>query len=236
MRVVAMIREMIGNGLSIEQALMAAELVENREISQLEARRANDRARKARHRENMSRDVTGGHVTAQVVENTRRHVTSRDPPKRGPPHPLRNYPPNTPLGADAPTLPKGSDDPRKLGQRLPDEWGPSEALCAFADGLGIAGHSLEEAVAEFRDYWRSIPGQRGRKLDWDATFRNRLRETAGRKKGPGNGKGNLVDAGRKLIRRLDEQFAHLDDVRPKDGGPAGDPAVRLLPGFGSQRS
>ena len=127
------------------------------------------------------------------------------------------------------------DKPDARGKRLPDAWAPSEALCAFADGLGIAGHSLDEAVAEFRDYWRGVPGRHGLKLDWDATFRNRLRETAGRKKGK-NGKGNLVDAGRALVERLDKQFAHLDDVRPKASGPASDPAVRLLPGFGSQRS
>jgi hypothetical protein len=100
--------------------------------------------------------------------------------------------------------------------------------------LGFAEQSLAEAVAEFTDYWRGVPGQRGRKLDWDATFRNRLRETAGRKKGTGNGKGNLVDAGRALVRRLDEQFAYLDG--PQDRRADGDPTVRMLPRLGGQRS
>ena len=33
-----------------------------------------------------------------------------------------------------------------------------------------------ELFAEFRDYWIAIPGQRGRKLDWAATWRNRVRD------------------------------------------------------------
>jgi hypothetical protein len=31
-------------------------------------------------------------------------------------------------------------------------------------------------IDEFRDYWIGVPGSRGCKLDWDATFRNRIRE------------------------------------------------------------
>jgi uncharacterized protein YdaU (DUF1376 family) len=34
----------------------------------------------------------------------------------------------------------------------------------------------DELFAEFRDYWSSVPGQRGRKLDWLATWRNRVRD------------------------------------------------------------
>lgn len=33
-----------------------------------------------------------------------------------------------------------------------------------------------ETFAEFGDYWRGVPGQRGRKLDWFATWRNRVRD------------------------------------------------------------
>lgn len=39
---------------------------------------------------------------------------------------------------------------------------------------------VTKALAEFCDYWRAIPGARGRKTDWPATFRNRLRELQGR--------------------------------------------------------
>lgn len=50
-------------------------------------------------------------------------------------------------------------------------------LEAWAQGEGITNPSLE--LDEFKDYWRSVGGKRaGGKVitDWDATFRNRLRE------------------------------------------------------------
>lgn len=34
----------------------------------------------------------------------------------------------------------------------------------------------EKIFAEFRDYWIAVPGARGRKLDWFATWRNRVRD------------------------------------------------------------
>lgn len=63
---------------------------------------------------------------------------------------------------------------RKRATRLPDTWHPRAE-----DGLD----NLE--LAKFRDYWRAVPGQKGTKLDWDATWRNWLR-TAG--KSPTNAK------------------------------------------------
>jgi len=62
----------------------------------------------------------------------------------------------------------------KRATRLPDTWHPRAE-----DGLD----NLE--LAKFRDYWRAVPGQKGTKLDWDATWRNWLR-TAG--KSPTNAK------------------------------------------------
>jgi len=56
----------------------------------------------------------------------------------------------------------------KRATRLLDTWHPRAE-----DGLD----NLE--LAKFRDYWRAVPGQKGTKLDWDATWRNWLR-TAGK--------------------------------------------------------
>ena len=47
------------------------------------------------------------------------------------------------------------------------------------------GLTVEEVLKEeesFRDYWISVPGQKGVKLDWDATWRNRIRAVVERKK------------------------------------------------------
>ena len=62
------------------------------------------------------------------------------------------------------------------GSRLPEDWQPRAE-----DGRD----DLE--LAKFRDYWKAAPGQRGVKLDWDATWRNWLR-TAGKSPSPSNAK------------------------------------------------
>jgi hypothetical protein len=62
------------------------------------------------------------------------------------------------------------------GSRLPEAELP-DAWAAFARTLGLDPPALFD---EFRDYWRGVPGARGRKADWAATWRNRCREVAGR--------------------------------------------------------
>lgn len=84
---------------------------------------------------------------------------------------------------------RGADD---RGHRLPDDWAPDDDLKALAAGLGL---DVGRVLAEFRDYWRAVPGAKGRKLDWPATFRNRCRELAERKGGrppPGGAKSPTV--------------------------------------------
>lgn len=73
------------------------------------------------------------------------------------------------------------------GARLPADWQPSPSLIAFAASWGLTGDRLAQAVDEFRDYWRGIPGAKGRKLDWDGTFRNRIRNLPRPRAGPKNG-------------------------------------------------
>ena len=79
--------------------------------------------------------------------------------------------PITIVGAKKPKQPRGA--------RLPADWVPSEDLIAFCKtdrpDLNPA------AVADrFRDFWIAQPGTKGVKLDWDATWRNWVRnEKAG---------------------------------------------------------
>jgi uncharacterized protein YdaU (DUF1376 family) len=70
---------------------------------------------------------------------------------------------------------------RSRGSRLPPDWEPSEILKAWASK---ERPDLDPRVTleRFRDYWASVPGGKGLKLDWDATFRNWTRaERAGSK-------------------------------------------------------
>lgn len=63
---------------------------------------------------------------------------------------------------------------KTLGSRfalteLPDEW---KTFC-FEKRPDL---NPQDLFAEFRDYWISVPGARGRKIDWFATWRNRVRD------------------------------------------------------------
>lgn len=63
----------------------------------------------------------------------------------------------------------------KRGTRLPADWKPSPALHVYATDQGLIGHTLERVIEDFRDYWTAQPGQKGVKLDWDATWRRWVR-------------------------------------------------------------
>lgn len=72
--------------------------------------------------------------------------------------------------------------PGAQGVRLPEDFSVTTELREWASEH--APHvNLEKTLAEFQDYWKGVPGAKGRKLDWPATFRNRLRELEGRKNG-----------------------------------------------------
>jgi hypothetical protein len=60
---------------------------------------------------------------------------------------------------------------------LTDEWRDA------AVKLGYPSEHVDWLFDEFKDYWCAVPGQKGTKLDWLATWRNRVRDTvaSGRK-------------------------------------------------------
>src|SRR5205807_10123032 len=60
----------------------------------------------------------------------------------------------------------------RRGTRLAEDWQLSDELRGFASDLGL---DPDEVRAEFVDFWTSVPGSRGLKLDWDKTFKNRCR-------------------------------------------------------------
>lgn len=68
------------------------------------------------------------------------------------------------------------------GTRLPDDFCLNSEMREWA-AKSVPHVDLTLALAEFIDYWRGVPGQRGRKLDWLGTWRNRMRELEGRRNG-----------------------------------------------------
>lgn len=75
---------------------------------------------------------------------------------------------------------KPDADKSKRGTRLKPEWEPSTATVQALKSDGF--EDPLRCLPSFRDYWTSTPGQRGLKLDWDATFRNWVRNDKAMKK------------------------------------------------------
>jgi uncharacterized protein YdaU (DUF1376 family) len=82
---------------------------------------------------------------------------------------------------------------------LPADWG--EWARQEKPHLGSAG-ALQAVEEKFRDYWLAQPGQKGVKQDWQATWRNWVRNEHGAKNGNGNnGLRNSRDDERSAARR-----------------------------------
>jgi hypothetical protein len=69
------------------------------------------------------------------------------------------------------------------GTRLHDDFCLTPEMRTWA-AQNAPNVDVNLALAEFVDYWCSLPGTRGRKLDWNRTLRNRLRELEGRTNRP----------------------------------------------------
>lgn len=91
--------------------------------------------------------------------------------------------------------------------------------------LGARADEIPGAWAEFVDYWIGVPGSRGTKLDWLATWRNRVRDVLKRGKGNFNGRRTIHEAADDLLAKV----RALDAPAPsgiRDG--TGENPVRLL--------
>lgn len=58
---------------------------------------------------------------------------------------------------------------------------PSAELIAWCKSQNVDAMAIAD---EFRDFWIAIPGAKGVKLDWSATFRNRVRVLIGLGRAP----------------------------------------------------
>jgi hypothetical protein len=77
-----------------------------------------------------------------------------------------------------------SKDSKKVsnrrGSRIPVEWLPSSDGHNFALHEGFSVSEIDREVQKFRDYWTAKAGAGGTKLDWDATWRQWVRNSADR--------------------------------------------------------
>lgn len=79
--------------------------------------------------------------------------------------------------------PESRGQQRSRGSRLPPDWQPSDSLKTWSS-KARPDLDLQAVVEKFSDYWRGVPGSRGVKLDWDATFRNFVRTEKPGSRGP----------------------------------------------------
>jgi hypothetical protein len=119
------------------------------------------------------------------------------------------------------------------GSRLPEGWLPSLEGKSFADKKIGAERAIEE-LDKFRDYWISVPGARGLKLDWQRTWLNWIRNSHGGANGY-RGSRSLQDDAKSVSaasRRLEEAAKRGEfTIKPRpslypESGPS---HIRLLP-------
>lgn len=104
-------------------------------------------------------------VTTPVVTHDAQKEPSQEPSPKDP-------------GAKAPSGAK------TRGTRLPADWEPGEGLRQWFREQPFSALVDPRAETEtFKDYWTAQPGQKGVKVDWDATWRNWIRKTAERRGG-----------------------------------------------------
>ena len=68
----------------------------------------------------------------------------------------------------------------KRGTRIPEDYALTEDLRRVAREEEIPDSEVERLFRGFVGYWRTVPGAKGRKLDWRQTWRNRCIDQAPR--------------------------------------------------------
>ena len=75
---------------------------------------------------------------------------------------------------------------KKRGNRLADDWFLPKEWGEWAVDEGYEYDQIKVEAEKFKDYWHGIAGAKGVKLDWQATWRNWMRNTS-QQKGGSNG-------------------------------------------------
>ena len=124
----------------------------------------------------MVRDTDASEAGREAI--SRRWEKAKDPIT--PPNRVNHSPPHS-LEAESESeaeadkkgesAPRSASPPRRAtGERLPNDWKPEEPH--------YAGTDPSVTLPRFVDYWRAQPGAKGRKTDWQATWRNWCRKDA----------------------------------------------------------
>ena len=115
------------------------------------------------HKKRVLAGQKGGRSAKALKTNETIQSNAKAKPKQPEPEPI--------LKGDTNVSPKN-----KRGSRLPDGWVLPADWGQWAISEGWAETTIRAEAERFRDYWISLPGQRGVKLDWLAVWRNWMRK------------------------------------------------------------
>lgn len=95
---------------------------------------------------------------------------------------IESLPKKSNLVGSHPELELGKKPPPKTGQknpshgtRLPPDWALPKAWGSWAVEQGLSESDVRKQAEVFRDYWHAKAGEKARKADWLATWRNWIR-------------------------------------------------------------
>lgn len=89
----------------------------------------------------------------------------------------------------------------RRGTELPDGWVPDQSVIE-AMREECPNVDLEREHRKFVDYWAAVPGAKGRKKDWNATWRNWIRRAA---ESAPQKRESFMDVGERLMAEFDRQ-------------------------------
>jgi len=135
-----------------------------------------------------------GFVNPRADKEIKQYKEFSEAGKRGaakrwskPPHEEANGPPNaTPIATNNHKPITINHKPIKetqRGSRLAKDWVLKKSLGEWAQ-IERPDLDVRQVAEQFKDYWIAQPGQKGVKLDWDATWRNWVRNTKAIKANP----------------------------------------------------
>lgn len=90
-----------------------------------------------------------------------------------------NVPGDCPSPSPSPIVKTKSKAESAIATRLPADWTPSTEDYNFCK-VERPDLVADDVAAAFRDYWAGVPGAKGRKADWPATWRNWVRKEVSR--------------------------------------------------------
>lgn len=111
--------------------------------------------------------------------------------------------PNTPIPF-SPSIPS-SNTHGAHGTRLPEMDSIPSTWMQFSLELGMPPPLINSTFSGFCDYWRAVPGSKGRKADWTATWRNWCRRDLEKKNGKSEQKPTWTSEGDRLAAKYAAQ-------------------------------